>query len=308
MKIDWRQPWPVVLLLIAGLVLWAGAIETWNVGIVNGERSEVYLPSLGRGWRVVRTSAKKGVVWFGDLRALRQLGVSWAVCPAELVPDDWPTTIEPVVLLSHAAPIERAIEAAQEPETAWVMFWNEPDLQGVSPQRAAILYAQLEQRAPNRLFVVGNIASDIDWLWAFAEEFAAETGQGLRSSTRIGMHCYEPAEACMQRIAEVVSLAQELGLAGVWVTEFGRHLGTERSMRDAVDENQQLVAFLEGVPLVERYAYFASMIPESMVGPWCDHDPTVGWIPLAYEYHGVDVAPRLTVMGRWYAEASASDE
>jgi len=250
------------------------------------------------------TSPKKGVVFFGDPRALGPLGPSWAVISAwtldnaYTLPTGWPSDVEPVLLLTHATPIERAINNNAPLPTKRIMLWNEPDLWHIPTDNAAALTAELIRKHPNHEYILLNLAGSLQYALEFSAAYDKLTGKPWPDGARLGYHCYNPAHACIARLHDAKTIARTIGAPSIWLTEFGTPLGIDTTMKDRARDLDQLIAYMERDAAIERYAYFATMLPDNLCNDIAD--PTIGWIPLAYQVFRKDEI-RLSYTGKWYA-------
>lgn len=257
--------------------------------------SPLFLPAAMVGHRVPGTSAKKGVVLgHAPCSELGDLGVTWytgdSVCPG----------FEHVVYLDGHAKVTQDNVVALAPGP--IMFLNEPDLgywnmpsleQLVEKSIAALHGQDIAAAGP-------CVSHDLGYIERFWLEYRDVSGDVTARPAAICFHCYDVAVNCVKRTQEAIEVADRLGVAEIWLTEFGLPPGLGRSFSDVVAENQALVEYLENEPRVGRYAYFAVGI---RYGDGVPSDPLTGWWPLAYEWHnwGGGIEWRLTPMGEAFS-------
>lgn len=176
----------------------------------------------------------------------------------------------------------------------WLMGFNEPDLAGqanLSTGAAAVLWREVERLYPDRL-LVAPAPSDVwpGWLPAWRYAYFSRYGAWPRVDA-LAFHCYRPATECITLGQQFVSWARAWGVREAWATEFAF---VPAWYVDPESEARRLVAWLEGEPMITRYAPFVSYV-EPGVWWWPDTRPEAN--PSVLEADGVT----LTAIGRWYA-------
>lgn len=179
--------------------------------------------------------------------------------------------------------------------SVWLMGFNEPDLSGqanLSTGTAAVLWREIERLYPERK-LVAPAPSDVwpGWIDAMRYAYFARYGSWPRFDA-LAFHCYKPtANECIAIGRQFVAWARAWGVREVWCTEFAF---LPAWTADAEGEARRFVAWLEGEPLVTRYAPFVSYIDFSAGPPW--------WWPWAGPDPSVlTETGELTAIGRWYA-------
>jgi hypothetical protein len=260
----------------------------------------LHLPTIADTYQTA-TSPKKGVsLWPGSCDLLLRLGVSWYYAGQHC------ETIPRVPYLTNAWELKTALEG-DPPDSAHVMFWNEPDLaHWHSPpvEEAVNLFLQVEKTWPEKIWIGPCLAGDPLYLRRFWTEYQKQTGHPPDPKThRLCLHCYADALTCAHQIDSHLSNGAIFGLDRIWLTEFGLHLGTTRSIDQTIAQNAALVACMEADPRVERYAYWSALIPD--YGYLVPSKPISGFHPLAFYWLNLDGSKeeRLTDMGEWYATA-----
>lgn len=183
----------------------------------------------------------------------------------------------------------------------WLLGFNEPDRPeqaNLTPERAAVLWRQVEERYPDRQ-LVSPAPSDRD-IWWLARMRAAYTelyGRDPRFDA-LACHCYrQTAAECIMLVRQFVTWAHEWGVTGgVWVTEFAFIPAWTPAGTTAEREARQFVAYLDAEPWVTRYAPFIGWL-EPGVWYWPDCNPAAN--PSLFRG---ERSLELTTAGRWYQE------
>ena len=240
-----------VAMVILALASCAGEVRVATSPLVSPLESplKLYFPTMGKSTPAVLPV--KGVgrhkYYPLDCQELRNAGVTWLY--------DWSVTpevcagIESVPMIYSAGSVGKPLGG----NSPWVLGFNEPDLvsqSNITPEQAAILWAQVEAANPDKLLVAP--AASREWLDAFYYFSCVEYDRRPRADA-LAVHFYasgdvhEDAEALRQMLRTYRAKARDWGVEQVWLTEFG-HL-------------TQPAAFLrEVLPWIadecDRYAWF----------------------------------------------------
>lgn len=160
----------------------------------------------------------------------------------------------------------------------WLMGFNEPDRpdqSNLSPERAATLWAQIEERYPDRK-LVAPAPSHLhpEWIVDFRDTYIAEFDHPPRLDA-LALHCYlQSAAQCVDLTDKFIGWAQAWNVpGGVWVSEFNFGLeGGRRSEIAAWAQAQVFIDWMNAMPAVSRFAWFASRVNGSE--PWA---APLGW-------------------------------
>lgn len=137
--------------------------------------------------------------------------------------------------------------------SGWVMGFNEPDLAGqanLTPQQAVEPWARVEERF-RAFWLVCPVPSHLhpEWLSQFYAAFRAAKGRDPDCNA-LAAHCYwNNAQRCINDVQAVIAEAKRRGVGEVWVTEFHFSQATEA---------QKFVAYLDGEPMVTRWAPYVA--------------------------------------------------
>jgi hypothetical protein len=172
--------------------------------------------------------------------------------------------------------------------SGWLLWGNEPDLEGPTPEVAASLYPDAEDLDANLALATGShLDADLSWVRQFWNAYHAQHGHAPRVDA-LHTHCYFGAESvdeCIRHVGNVVQLAQDWGVSEVWVSEFACVPMTARSCYPAAE---RFIAWMEAEPTVTRYAWFGAF--ENPRWPW----PPELSAGALFDDSG------LTAVGRWY--------
>ena len=245
---------------------------------------KVYLPIMA----TAQESGKAGVgLWLEDPSAcqvLDLLDVAWYYTG----PTDCPGH-------EYVAYIAKEWSFTWVEATPYTLLWNEPEYSPSSMDDMVSAFVPYVEQYPDTVWVGPCPAYDLVWFTMFWERFEQVAGYEMpRERIRMCFHCYDSAANCAVRLER----AKALGYP-VWVTEFGRPLGLDMTLRQQAEDTAQMVAILESDPQVERYAYW----PATYRPGW--EVPGLTWMPLAVPLVGWDqetvVGYTLTLVGQTYA-------
>lgn len=163
----------------------------------------------------------------------------------------------------------------------WVLFSNEPDLEGPSPKRAAELYPEAEALGVKLVLATGSqLDESLYWVKGFRKEYRQLHGHNPRINA-LAAHCYfDPSIVgwCIRHVGNVVRLARSWGVGQVWVTEWACLPGTAYSMEECLVAWDTFIGWMEATPAVARYAIFGARIDPSK--PWnggSSYNSLFGW-------------------------------
>lgn len=248
--------------------------------------SSLYFPAVSKQIQV-RTSPKKGLVLGGaSAKAAESIGASWYIGSSGVPYLDAPQLLE-------SAPQK------EPPESEYIMFLNECDRGGCGPIEKQVSDYIAAKKSWGGNWVgpcISDAPGSIDWLVDWWKEHYAQTDSS--PDALLCAHCYND---CINVLSRVLEAGDELGIYRMWVGEFGYPLGTQSSLEQTKDKNQQLVDWMESEDRITRYAYWTGRIINYGDNVPCR--PYEGWIGLFYTYVYADgrKEERTTFMGDWYA-------
>ena len=146
----------------------------------------------------------------------------------------------------------------------WVMGYNEPDQQQITPaQAAADWHDVIEQRFAGKLLLSpAPSQDDLNWLTNFRNAYITAYGHAPRLDA-IAVHGYMyDAPAMIAHTQYYINLCQQWpGCQGVWVTEFAFPLPDWDVYHTQRVHNMHVyVDWAKPEPMVMRYAWFAARI------------------------------------------------
>lgn len=253
----------------------------------------VYLPMV-----VHSTAPLQGAALFADdCQPVQDLALDWYYIGPE------------------SCPSSEYVHYRQEPgwsgaATPFTMIYNEPEMNGWSINQMVADFVPYANANPGVTWVGPCVLWDLDMVPAFWNRFAQVAGYSMpKSQIRFCFHCYYDAAGCMGMVDQAHNRAAQMGLAerSLWLTEFGRTLGLDRTMNQQLSDTQTLISSLASSPYIERYAYWPALYwPLPSAGePWVG-EPGLAAVPLLYPvYTGGGrtlVGYNLTAMGKMYKE------
>lgn len=162
-----------------------------------------------------------------------------------------------------------SIGATLTGDPIWLMGFNEPDIAGqanMTPQQAALAWAWVETAYAGRKLVSPAVMS-LTWLINWRAAYWAAYGHAPRVDA-IGVHWYyqadgEPLQSLKRQVQLAENLAQQWGVAEVWLSEFALYPcwghDSAQFVRDAF-------AWLDTRPMVTRAFWFQTYMTGSE--PW----------------------------------------
>lgn len=280
----------VFLLVLILWVLLAGTADadgTIYVPLVQGRATHAYYVPVWYAPAPVKLGLSGGTVAQAE-----RLGAAWLY--------DW-TAHPPVREWFESVPmLGRDWGAGPVPavggNSPYLMGFNEPDLQvqaNITPERAAVLWRQIEQAYPHKLLVSpAPSCGDVWWLAHFRVTYRDIFGTWPRLDV-LAAHCYRwTAAGCIQVAQQFAAWVQEWQIpGGYWVTEFAF---VPAWATDAEAEARTFVQYLEADPLARRYAPF---VAHTERGVWYWPDTRASADPSLFVGPG---SLELTTVGRWY--------
>lgn len=127
----------------------------------------------------------------------------------------------------------------------YFLGWNEPDLEGLTPQAAAALWPKAIAANPSKLAVSPAPSHrNPDWLAQFLPLIE-------RKPDVLAIHCYQTTLECERIIGQVIGYADQYGIGSVWVTEFG-YQGA-----DWQTQAQTLIDWMNAQDKIKRFYWFS---------------------------------------------------
>jgi hypothetical protein len=257
----------------------------------------LYLPLVYGPEPAVSTASaalKKGVsLTYGLCQDAAQLGVVWDyaywgtpyTCPGvDNVPMAYNTD-------------QTSWPANQNYPSPWLLGFNEPDMQHIDVNTAAVAWHQLELKFPNkRLVAPAPSHLDYDWVRRMHDAYVSLYGRQPRFDA-LAAHCYMISAAdvanCQTLVRWFEARATEWGVpGGVWLTEFAVTTGSTLSVAQQLPVAQQFLSWLDAEPGVTRYAWWTTRAAGNE--KWL---PPSGLYSLLVDYY----TNQLTTWGRMYA-------
>ena len=168
--------------------------------------------------------------------------------------------------------------------SAWLMGFNEPDLGGqanLTPEAAArIWHDQIEVVFAGKLLLSPAPShAHPDWIVQFRDAYQALYGHYPRLDG-LAAHCYGTLTFCEGMVQQFEGWASAWGVGQIWLTEF--------ALFSPASDLETFLTWLDGRPLVKRYAYFTNR--DNGNEPWS------GYMPVLMDYS----SGALTDYGRVY--------
>lgn len=146
-------------------------------------------------------------------------------------------------------------------DATWLMGFNEPDVPGqanMTPQEAARAWSYVESTYPNRKLVSPGVMS-LTWLTNWRAAYWSAYGRPPKVDA-LAVHWYyqndgDPLQSFQRQVQLAENMAQQWGVAEVWVTEFALYpcwLGQNATVRFIADA----YAWLDTRPTVTRAFWF----------------------------------------------------
>jgi hypothetical protein len=135
----------------------------------------------------------------------------------------------------------------------YILVFNEPSLQNISPELGANRYLELHQAYPHATLVLaGVVEANILWAQEFLSYLEVEN-----YPQRWAVHHYftDDETIAIQDIQAFYDLVQ----VPMWVTEFG-------SISADHEANSRFIAWMDSVKWIHRYAYFPTRMNKDF--PW----------------------------------------
>lgn len=203
------------------------------------------------------STVKKGLAMACDgpgyMEDARRMGASWVY--------NWRT--EPWIPEGiEAVPMIWGLQHMQLPiggNSSWLLGYNETNHASeanISPEAGAVGWRQIEDNNPERLLVAPALTSGaLTWLVDWREAYLDIYGETPRVDA-LAAHCYYPSAAgCIGYLEDVIELADEWDVGGVWVTEFAVTGGT---VDERIIRMWELVTWLQNNPRIARWAVFVN--------------------------------------------------
>lgn len=191
-------------------------------------------------------------------------------------------------------------------DATWLMGFNEPDIAGqanMTPEAAALAWATVEQTYPDRKLVSPGVMS-LTWLINWRAAYYTAYGQAPKVDA-VGVHWYYQADGnplqsfkCQVQLAE--NLAQQWGVAEVWVTEFA-YYPCWSDTATAAQFVRDAFTWLDTRPMVTRAFWFQTF--------WYNdgRDSERDWAPPQDCYSGLGLDDgSLTSIGEAFLEMSGN--
>jgi hypothetical protein len=242
-------------------------------------------------------SPKKGIslaCGWDDLarmqREIDELRLSWVFVWGPWIPSFAGVESVPMIW----GPAQMGMPAGGNSE--WVIGFNEPDQRdqaNLTPAEGARLWAQMEAAYPERKLTSPQVVHwNASWLEQWYAAYIAQFGRPPRMDA-IAIHTYFCASAadCQAQVEYYIGLAKRWNVPEVWITEWTFSPGMDRTLRAAIADMREYMAWLEQEPMVGRYAV------------WTNRTECTGFAPGTYfDTPMFAQNGAITEMGKAYAE------
>lgn len=170
--------------------------------------------------------------------------------------------------------VGRDIPPSLAGNSPWVLGFNEPDLNALSPAQGADAWARIEALYPARKLASPQPSHlSRTWLVDWRNAYISIYERAPRLDA-LAFHCYlNSARACIELGQYYIGLARAWHVPEVWITEFAFSPGQTGSVQRGLEELAAFVAWAEAEPMIGRYAVWSNRLECCAGQTACGYDP-----------------------------------